>query len=140
MTSERVAYPNSSINQYRKAAVSTASPLQLVVMLYDGALRFLNAAKAHMEEGNLYKQNENCQRAQDIVAELISCLDLERGGEIAQNLFALYTFVYDRIVQANVEDTPIYLDQAMKVLIDLRESWSQLERQTARPSSSAHAA
>lgn len=135
-----MAYPNSSINQYRKAAVSTASPLQLVVMLYDGALRFLNAAKAHMEEGNLYKQNENCQRAQDIVAELISCLDLERGGEIAQNLFALYTFVYDRIVQANVEDTPIYLDQAMKVLIDLRESWSQLERQTARPSSSAHAA
>ncbi len=134
-----MAYPNSSINQYRKAAVSTASPLQLVVMLYDGALKFLTAAKTNMADGDLYKQNENCQRAQNIVAELISCLDMDKGGDIAQNLFALYTFVYDRIVQANIEVAPIYIDQAIKVLTDLRESWSQLEKQT-RTTPTANAA
>jgi len=127
-----VAYPNSSVQQYRKSAIDGASPLQLVIMLYDGAMRFLNAAKVAMEEGNLHKQNEMCIRAQDIVTELISCLDTKQGGEIATNLFALYTFVFDRIVQGNIEDTPIYLDQATKVLSDLRESWSQIEKQTSR--------
>lgn len=127
-----MAYPNSSVQQYRKSAIDGASPLQLVIMLYDGAMRFLNAAKVAMEEGNLHKQNEMCIRAQDIVTELISCLDTKQGGEIATNLFALYTFVFDRIVQGNIEDTPIYLDQATKVLSDLRESWSQIEKQTSR--------
>lgn len=127
-----MAYPNSSVQQYRKSAINGASPLQLVIMLYDGATRFLNAAKVAMEEGNLHKQNEMCLRAQDIVTELMSCLDMQQGGEIAKNLFSLYTFVFDRIVQGNIEDAPIYLDQAMKVLSDLRESWSQIEKQGAK--------
>ncbi|QYK52548.1 MAG: flagellar export chaperone FliS [Fimbriimonadaceae bacterium] len=127
-----MAYPNSSVQQYRKSAIDGASPLQLVIMLYDGAMRFINAAKVAMEEGNLHKQNEMCIRAQDIITELISCLDVKQGGEIAGNLFALYTFAFDRIVQANIEDTPIYLDQATKVLSDLRESWAQIEKQTSR--------
>lgn len=136
-----MAYPNSSVQQYRKSAIDGASPLQLVIMLYDGATRFLNAAKAAMAEGNLHKQNEMCQRAQDIVTELISCLDMQKGGEVASNLFALYTFVFDRIVQANIEDSSLYLDQAMKVLSDLRESWAILEKQGLRPGvASANAA
>lgn len=125
-----MAYPNASVHQYRKAAVSSASPLQLVVMLYDGALRFLTAARSNMERGELEQQNENCKRAQDIVAELTACLDLNAGGEIAQNLFSLYGFVFDRIVQANLEDNISYLDQASRVLTELRASWAELEQKT----------
>lgn len=124
-----MAYGNASIDQYRKSAVNSASPLRLVVMLYDGALRFMEATKHAMKEGDLYRQNENCQKAQNIVAELMASLDMARGGEMAQNLFALYTFVYDRLVQANVEDSTVYLEQAQKVMSDLRESWVALEAQ-----------
>jgi flagellar protein FliS len=98
-------------------------------MLYDGALRFMQAGREAILSGDLYAQNTNLQKAQRIVAELTSCLDLQQGGEIAQNLFALYDFVYNRLIAANVEDNLAALDQAMKVMIDLRESWDQLASQ-----------
>ncbi|ARU42275.1 flagellar export chaperone FliS [Armatimonadetes bacterium Uphvl-Ar1] len=135
----RVAYPNNSVQQYRKAAVNSASPLQLVIMLYDGAIRFMNQAKDAMEKRELERQNEACKRAQDIISELMSCLDLKQGGEIAQNLFALYTFTFDRIVQANIEDNPLLLDQSIQVLSELRESWATLEQQSQTNHSYANA-
>lgn len=97
-------------------------------MLYDGAIRFLNQARVAMQQHDLEKQNTYCLRAQDIVSELMSCLDTQRGGEIASSLLSLYAFVFDRIVQANMEDDLNYLDQAMRVLTDLRESWATLEQ------------
>ncbi|MBA4292094.1 flagellar export chaperone FliS [bacterium] len=135
----RVAYPNNSVHQYRKAAVNSASPLQLVIMLYDGAIRFMNQAKDAMEKRELERQNEACKRAQDIISELMSCLDLKQGGEIAQNLFALYTFTFDRIVQANIEDNPVLIDQSIQVLAELRESWATLEQQSQANHSYANA-
>lgn len=134
-----MAYPNNSVQQYRKAAVNSASPLQLVIMLYDGAIRFMNQAKDAMEKRELERQNEACKRAQDIVSELMSCLDLKQGGEIAQNLFALYTFTFDRIIQANIEDKPELLDQSIQVLAELRESWATLELQSQTNHSYANA-
>ncbi|MCW5938147.1 MAG: flagellar export chaperone FliS [Fimbriimonadaceae bacterium] len=118
---------NSQIDQYRKGAVSGASPLQLVVMLYDGALRFIEGGKRAMESGNRFVQNEQLTRAQRIIAELMSCLDMDRGEEIAQNLLALYSFCYNKLVEANLEDNPEPLGQVVRVLGDLRASWSQLE-------------
>lgn len=81
-----------------------------------------------MQQRDLERQNECCIRAQDIITELMSCLDLQQGGEIATNLLSLYSFAFDRIVQANLEDDVNYLDQAMRVLTDLRESWAELEK------------
>ncbi|MFM9872201.1 MAG: flagellar export chaperone FliS [Fimbriimonadaceae bacterium] len=125
-----MSYSNASIHQYRKSSVDSASPLKLVVMLYDGALRFLNQAKVAMQQKDYERQNDQCKRAQDIISELMSCLDRERGGEIAESLMSLYVFTYDRIVQANIEDNELFIDQAMKVLGDLRESWAELEKTT----------
>ncbi|MES1227858.1 MAG: flagellar export chaperone FliS [Armatimonadota bacterium] len=135
-----MAYGNQSIDQYRKAAVSTASPLQLVIMLYDGALRFMQQGKAAMASGDLQEHNDKLQKAQKIIAELTSCLDMDQGGEIAQNLFALYDFAYNRLVTANVEDRPDCIDQAMKVLSELRESWVQVEGQQRAEEIQRHAA
>lgn len=124
-----MAYGNQSLDQYRKTAITTASPLQLVVMLYDGALRFMHQGKQAIIDGNLAEQNEKLQRAQRIISELTACLDMEQGGEIAQNLFALYDFAYNRLVTANLEDRADYVDQAIKVFSELRESWVQVEAQ-----------
>jgi flagellar protein FliS len=123
-----MAYSNQ-LNAYQSAQVTSASPLQLVVMLYDGAVRFIKTGKDAMASGDLYAQNHNLQKAQKIVTELISCLDMNQGGEVAQNLLALYGFVYNNLVTANLSDDPVLLDQSVKVLEDLRTSWAQLELQ-----------
>lgn len=80
-----------------------------------------------MEQANLPEQNKNLQRAQKIISELISCLDLAKGGEVAQNLLALYTYCYNRLVEANVEDDAIGIDQVSAVLTNLRSGWVELE-------------
>jgi flagellar protein FliS len=117
------------VEAYRKTAVGTASPLLLVVMLYDGALRFLEAALAAMERRDVYAQNDQIQRAQRILIELMSCLDMDRGGEIAQNLFALYGFAHNELVLANLHDDPDRVRGVTKLISGLRESWSELEAQ-----------
>ena len=115
-------------NEYRKNAVNGASPLQLVIMLYDGALRFMEAGKHAMKLRDLQGQNENLQRAQRIVLELTACLDLAQGGEIAKNLLALYTYVVNELVNANIQDDPHAIDRCSKILSDLRSSWVAIDQ------------
>ena len=120
-----MAYGNQA-HEYRKNAVLGASPAQLVVMLYDGALRFIEGGRAAMRAGDLVRQNELLQRAQRIVAELLGTLDRESGGEIAANLASLYDFAIDRLVKANIEDAEGPLDEAAATLRELREAWVQI--------------
>ncbi|MGV3613719.1 MAG: flagellar export chaperone FliS [Fimbriimonas sp.] len=129
MRSFGLAYGNY-VQEYRKNAVNGASPVQLVVMLYDGALRFMEAGRAAMVKGDLTAQNHNLQKAQRIVLELMATLNMDKGGEISQNLMALYTFVLEQLVEANVHDEPTHIDNAMKTMSGLRESWAQLELQS----------
>ncbi|MEX2242503.1 MAG: flagellar export chaperone FliS [Fimbriimonadaceae bacterium] len=117
-----------TIDQYRKSSISAASPLQLVVMLYDGALRFMEAGKHAMAKGDTYSQNDNLTKAERIVTELLSTLDMTQGGQVAENLFSLYTYVYDCLVEANIEDKPEKIDECVQIFSDLRESWVELER------------
>jgi len=120
---------SKQLDQYQKSAVAGASPLQLIIMLYDGALKFLGNGKLAMAQKDLYQQNDQLQRAQKIITELMSCLDMEKGGEIATNLFALYSYAYNEIIMGNVEDDPSKIEHAMAVLTQLRESWVTLEQQ-----------
>ena len=118
----------SSIDQYRKSAVSGASPLQLVIMLYDGALRFMEAGKHAMLKRDVFSQNENLTKAERIISELLSTLDMEQGGDVAKNLFSIYSYVYDSLVEANIEDKHELIDECSTILSELRESWVELER------------
>lgn len=120
-----LAYGNHA-QEYRKNAVLGASPAGLVVMLYDGALRFIEVGRHAMRARDLTRQNEALIRAQRIVAELLSTLDREKGGEIATNLANLYDFVLDRLMQANMRDEEKLLDEASKTLSELREAWVQI--------------
>ena len=118
-----------AVNQYRKTAVNTASPLELVVMLYDGAIRFIDAGKIAMAKKDLENQNTNLQKAQKVINELITCLDMQRGGEIATNLFSIYNFVNNQLIEANINDREDLLDGAKSLLINLREAWITIKDQ-----------
>jgi len=123
--------------RYLETAVETASPARLIVMLYDGAIRFINEAHSAMRQRDYETQNNKLQRAQKILAELISSLDFEKGGEIAENLFRLYTYMYNQLVEANIQDAPERLEHVIDLLSDLREAWdaiaSEAEAQVRMP-------
>lgn len=110
---------------YRQTQVSTASQGELLLMLFDGAIRFARQGQEHMKKGEIEQANFKLIRAQDIVNELILSLDLE-VGEIAQNLQQLYTYIYDLLVQANIKKSAEKVDEAINMLTELRDTWEQV--------------
>jgi flagellar protein FliS len=123
--------------RYLETAVETASPARLIVMLYDGAIRFINEAAYAMQQRDYETQNTKLQRAQKILAELISSLDFDKGGEVAENLFRLYTYMYNQLVEANINDSRDRLEHVVHLLSELREAWDTIatesEAQVALP-------
>ncbi|MBY0450717.1 MAG: flagellar export chaperone FliS [Cyanobacteria bacterium] len=114
-----------SAKQYQKQQVETASPEELLLLMYDGAIRFLNVARKSMEEKNIEKSHNNLIRAQHIVTELMASLDMEIGGEVAQNLFRLYDYLHYRLVQANIKKDTAMIDEVLTHLRSLKETWEQ---------------
>ncbi|HOB40327.1 MAG: flagellar export chaperone FliS [Limnochordia bacterium] len=114
---------------YRQTQVSTASPGELLLMLFDGAIRFARQAQEHLRQGDLEAANSKLIRVQDIVSELNLSLDLS-VGEIAVNLQQLYTYIYDRLVQANIRKDPEIVEEALVLLMELRDTWEQVVAQT----------
>jgi flagellar protein FliS len=112
-----------SRNAYRQSAVLTASPEQLVVMLYDGARRFLSQAAAAMREGDLQIAHLKLRRAEDIIAHLRDTLDMDQG-EIAARLQAIYLFCGRHLNEARIKRDPERIEQVSKLLGELREAWS----------------
>ena len=113
---------------YRDSAVLTATPEQLVVMLYDGARRFLTQAAFAMRQGDLGTSNERLRRAEAIIAELRSTLDMS-AGDIAERLNEIYAFCQRHLMEARFKRDADAIDQVAKLLRDLRESWFQLANQ-----------
>jgi flagellar protein FliS len=110
---------------YRDNAVLTATPEQLVVMLYDGARRFLTQAAAAMRGNDLATANERLRRAEAIIAELRSTLD-KSAGEIAERLDAIYAFCQRHLMEARFKRDADHIDQVTKLLSELREAWGQV--------------
>ncbi len=117
------------VDEYRKNAVNGASPLELVILLYDGAIKFCELAKAGLASGDRFAKNANLLKAQRILTELTSCLDLKQGGEVASNLLSLYTYAYNQLVEANLEESAEPIERTIRILASLRESWATLEQQ-----------
>jgi flagellar secretion chaperone FliS len=119
-------YRSATPNAYRESAVLTASPVQLVVMLYDGANRFLRQSIALYEQGEPSKAGVPLGRAHAVVEELLATLDIERGGDIAPRLQGLYVYVLKQMTAARFEQSPEKLREVTALLADLRESWAEL--------------
>ena len=125
-------------NEYRSNHVETADPKQLIIMLYDGALRFLDKALGTIEDYKQYDEaNRNILRAQDIITELMVSLDMDRGGEIANNLMSLYSFMKKELLEANVNKEKKGVQQVIKMLTELKEAWEQMEATPRVPAQSS---
>ena len=108
---------------YRESSVLTATPGRLVVMLYEGAGRFLAQAAAAMREGDVVRASGRLRKAETIVEELPTTLDLS-AGEVAERLQGLYVFWRRRLAEARIERDPERIEQVAAMLAELRGAWS----------------
>lgn len=108
---------------YQSNAVTTASPGELTLMLYNGCLRFMKAARTAIEKKDIEKKNENLIKAQNIISELRVTLNMEL--EVSKNLMAMYEYIMRRLIEANVKNDTAILDEAAELVTDLRDTWKQ---------------
>ena len=118
--------------QYVSTQVSTADRLQLVVMLYDGAITFLNQAKEKMAAQDAAGKGLYLGKALDIVAELNASLNFQEGKEVAANLFHLYNFMTAHLTRANLNWDTAALDEVVKMLAQLRDAWEEVCQKSKR--------
>jgi flagellar protein FliS len=111
---------------YRQQSVLTATPGQLVVMLYDGCLRFLNQTALAMREERWSHAAARMARGEAVIGELLSTLDFEEGGEIASRLQGIYVFCLRHLSEARRSQDPEAVERVAGLLSELRESWAQI--------------
>ena len=111
---------------YLQTAVLTAPPEKLQLMLYEGAIRFATQAREKLAEKNYEASFEFLVRAQNIVLELICGLRPEHNPSLCERLAGIYTFIYKKLVDANVNHTPSSIDDAVTVLRIQRDIWLEL--------------
>jgi flagellar secretion chaperone FliS len=115
-----------SLAAYKQQSILTAPRGQLVVMLYDGCVRFLAQAAQAMSAGQVGQAGERLSRAEAIVDELLSTLDLEQGGVIASRLQGIYVWSTQTLIRARLEQDAAAIETVADLFAQLRESWAQV--------------
>jgi flagellar protein FliS len=128
----------SGANAYAKVGVETgvvaASPHKLIVMLFDGALVALATALHHMKAGNIQGKGQAISKAITIIdSGLRASLDHKAGGEIAANLDALYEYMSNRLMTANLQNQPDLIEEVQRLMQDLKGAWEQINPAAAAP-------
>ena len=125
-----MAKMHKAVQQYNRVGVSSsveaASPHRLIEMLMNGALEKIAFAKGFMERGNISEKGGHISWAISIVEGLRASLDLEKGGEIAQNLDDLYDYMTRRLARANVENNPDILDEVASLMSSVKNAWEHV--------------
>jgi flagellar secretion chaperone FliS len=111
---------------YQENSITTQSQGRIVVMLYEGAIKFLKFAISEMQAGDHETKAKYLNKAEDIINELNAVLDMETGGEIANNLRALYMFMVRNIHEGNAQRNPAKLEEVIKLLEELNQSWKAI--------------
>jgi len=117
-------------SQYKKAAIQTASQGKLILMMYDGAIKFINIALENIPLKKYDIVNKNIIKAQDIITELMLALNIEVGGEIARNLYSLYDYMNRRLVEANIKKNSEIAQEVLRLLSELKEAWDTVIKKT----------
>ena len=118
---------NNPFEQYKETKIITANQGKLIVMLYDGAIKFLNIAFDNMDEPRTYDvANNNIIRAQDIITELIVSLNMEEGGKVAESLLNLYLYFKRQLLEANMTKNKHLVTPIINNLKSLRDAWDQV--------------
>lgn len=122
------ASPNNMYKAYQQNDILALSPAAITERLYMAMDRSLNIAKDAMEKGQVAIKGEKLGHALAIIGELQASLDMEKGGEIAENLYDLYSFSSHRLLMANVKNDTVLVDEVIRAMKPLREAWSSIRK------------
>lgn len=111
---------NKYIKQYQANNVNTATPEKLMILLFDGAIQFLQKAKVCIDENNYKERSENIEGARKIIRELMRTIDLENGNDVAKRLFRLYNRMAMNLIKANVQRSTEKVDEVINDLTNIR--------------------
>lgn len=114
---------NNAYQQYQQNSIMTASPEELTLMLYNGAIKFIKQADIFIEQKDMEKAHNSILRAQDIISELNTTLNM--SYDISANLRNLYTFILDRLRDANIGKDRSIIEEIVPIVEDLRDTWKQ---------------
>jgi flagellar protein FliS len=121
------ALDSYAFEQYKETKIVTANQGKLIVMLYDGAIKFLNIALDNMDDPRTYDvANNNIIKAQDIITELILSLNMEEGGQISENLLNLYVYFKRQLLDANIQKNKELALPILNHLKSLRDAWDKV--------------
>jgi flagellar protein FliS len=121
-----VTYPPKGLAAYRNTEVQSRTPLELVVMLYDGALRFLAAGREAIGRKDIRARQDAFNRLLAIISELQNTLNIEGGGPVAASLDELYSFITRRILDSAMHNSTEPLDEVQRIIETLRDGWQQI--------------
>ena len=114
---------NQDISRYSQIDINTSNPLKIVLMLYDGAITFLNKAVDYLEKNDIPNKNVYANNAREIIEELNNSLNMDAGGELASNLRRLYFFMNRHLMKANWDNDVKGIREVIQMLTNLREGW-----------------
>ena len=120
-----MTYSKQVVNSYNQFNLNIDNPHKLILMLYEGALRFAHFAKKAIKEGNIEDKVKYINKTVNIFIELINSLDFEKGGQVAYYLNGLYDYQIKLLVKANAENNIEYIDQVINVIKELIEAWKE---------------
>ena len=122
---------NNAAQAYGARKVETATPAELTLMLYEGAIKFCNIAMGAIEKKDYEKANTNIQKARRIIVELQTTLD--HKYPVAEDFDHIYDYIFNKLVQANVKKDSEILEEALVELRDLRDAWKEIMRTAKLP-------
>lgn len=120
-----MVYTNNAYNKYKQNSVNFASKDQLLLMLLDGAVKFVKIGRQAMADKNYPKCNENLKKTQDIFYELMVTLDLNQAGDWGNKMMAVYKFIIDSLVDANIKKDVSIIDKTIPLIEDVKETWNE---------------
>ena len=115
---------NNPYQSYQKNAVNTASPGELILMLYNGCLKFITLAKKAITAGNVQDKNTNLIKAQNIIHEFMVTLKMDI--KVSEELMVMYEYIHRRLVDANVKSDETILEEVEGLVTELRDTWKQV--------------
>lgn len=113
------------LRKYQELEIKTSSPEKLVLLLYDGVIRFLNQAERKIEEKNWQESNKLLIKGQRIISELMTSLDL-RVADFTKGWYSLYDYMHQRLIEANLKKDVQPVKEVLQLIIPLRDSWAQI--------------
>ena len=122
---QNTTYGRSGLGQYRQASVETADRGQLIIMIYDHCIKWCGIAKEALEAGQLARKAEACHKVEAGISELMASLDMQKGGDVAKNLWKLYDFYSYHIHEGNRKNIAKNFTEVGEMMGQLREAWQK---------------